>query len=826
MSEEQLHCTSNKRHLHLFNNEAWNGIDYIEVETNQTELCVHFFGPVPKGLTPANVKIDGGRRITGIKVLSVDVEPSHDDELDDCLHIVLDRPGDFSPYTFCLVNLNSELRPRIDPRYACVDFSFKNDCPSDLDCEVNTNCDDVERNIASGDISYLAKDYASFKQLIYDRLALTLPDWRERHAPDLGVTLVEIMAYAADHLSYYQDAVATEAYLETARFRTSIRRHLRLIDYHLHEGLNARALVTVNVSAEVPLGSSDFYFVTTLGDRSLEASGIVKPEALARLPSGSFEVFEPIFGNNGSTITFRPECNTFAFYTWGDQECCLEKGATRATLVDPRAPPVEGHRAESLLLEGDILIFEEVIGPKTGLPADARRDHRHAVRLTKVETLIDALFNVPLLEIEWSVEDALPFDLCLSAVTPSPECRRIVDVSIATGNVVVVTHGGSQQDPLGPVTGHDDVGDCACEGSIVEIISTPNQFRPHLAKAPLVYSDAIPASGSVVALFTRDIESSTAQMSLLEVPSGDKWTPSIDLMESTATDHEFVVECDENGLATLRFGDGTSGARPATGAAFTAQYRIGIPENGNVAAETITHLVLRSDSFSGVNFAPRNPMPAAGSRRAQSVEEAKTVAPGLLKTRRKRAITASDYAEIAERNKKLQGAAAELRWTGSWREADVSIDPLHTEVPPRVLLDEVFKDLMRYRRMGHDLAVTPAHYIPLQLELMVCVKAHHPQSAVLAKIKKSFKSGGGGFFDPDKLVFGGGIRVSAIIGIAMSIEGVETVKITKLNRQGSKDQAALDTGILPLSAFEIGRLDNDPNFPEHGILKIKLAGGT
>ena len=102
-------------------------------------------------------------------------------------------------------------------------------------------------------INYLSKDYASFRQLIYDRLALTMPDWQEQHVPDIGVTLVELLAYIADYLSYYQDAVATEAYLGTARQRISVRRHARLVDYRIHEGNNARAWVTVGTTAtELP----------------------------------------------------------------------------------------------------------------------------------------------------------------------------------------------------------------------------------------------------------------------------------------------------------------------------------------------------------------------------------------------------------------------------------------------------------------------------------------------------------------------------------------------------------------------------------------------
>ena len=48
-------------------------------------------------------------------------------------------------------------------------------------------------------IDYLAKDYASFRRLMLDRLALLVPDWRERNPADLGVALVELLAYAGDH---------------------------------------------------------------------------------------------------------------------------------------------------------------------------------------------------------------------------------------------------------------------------------------------------------------------------------------------------------------------------------------------------------------------------------------------------------------------------------------------------------------------------------------------------------------------------------------------------------------------------------------------------
>ena len=42
-----------------------------------------------------------------------------------------------------------------------------------------------------------------------DRMSALMPQWRERNPADLGVALVEVLAYVGDYLSYQQDAVAT-----------------------------------------------------------------------------------------------------------------------------------------------------------------------------------------------------------------------------------------------------------------------------------------------------------------------------------------------------------------------------------------------------------------------------------------------------------------------------------------------------------------------------------------------------------------------------------------------------------------------------------------
>ena len=68
-----------------------------------------------------------------------------------------------------------------------------------------------------------------------------------RREADLGIALAELIAYVGDPLSYQQDAVATEAYLQTARSRISLRRHALLVDYHVHDGCNARTWMQLQV---------------------------------------------------------------------------------------------------------------------------------------------------------------------------------------------------------------------------------------------------------------------------------------------------------------------------------------------------------------------------------------------------------------------------------------------------------------------------------------------------------------------------------------------------------------------------------------------------
>jgi hypothetical protein len=63
------------------------------------------------------------------------------------------------------------------------------------------------------------------------------------------------------------------------------------------------------------------------------------------------------------------------------------------------------------------------------------------------------------------------------------------------------------------------------------------------------------------------------------------------------------------------------------------------------------------------------------------------------------------------------------------------------------------------------------------------------------------------------------------VAAAQAVAGVECASVTELRRLFEPANRELETGVLPLGPQEIAQLDNDPNFPEHGQLKIVLGGG-
>ena len=858
-------CCDSARRAVLLAQSVYNGIDYLEVNDGpagpQTVLYVYFLHPLSPGqLQIDNVLICGGERITNIQISSVvegsslspppvstECQAGSPPNGSNLLIVTVTQAGDFSPYKLRLVNSvfapsgSMQPPPYFDPIYSQITFSFKAGCPSWFDCEQTTVCPPPV--VTPPNFSYLAKDFASFRSLMLDRMSTILPAWTERNPADLGIVLVELLAFVGDYLSYQQDAVSTEAYLATARRRTSVRRHVKLVDYPMLDGRNARAWIHFNVNADFPLNQTTFSGLPQqiLTQGSFPGPVIPVPsDAYTQALSENPQVFEMMEG-----VSLFVAHNQMQFYTWGDRQCCLPAGATSAWL----------NGAYPNLQPGMVLIFQEAAGPQTGAPEDADPTHRCAVRLTSVTPGEDPIGNLfaeppstaplPVTRIAWASADALPFAVCVSSQVEGDTPAYYDNVSIVLGNNGLGDCGQTIQDQtlamvpalnpalvLPPATG---CGSCAPPQTTV---TTPIRYNPQLASGPLTFADAYSATDSsgnpvpaATAISARVLDGLLPAISLHTESSPDIWLPRLDLLESSSDAKNFVAETEDDGTASLRFGDGTFGIQVIPGDIYHAHYRVGGGTVGNVGMNSLCRIASNDGVLPGNIASITNPMPATGGLDPETLDSVRANAPYAFNIQN-RAVTLADYGAMAMRvDPALQDAVGTFRWTGSWYTVSVSVDPEGGGAVDAATASSIVSGLENYRMMGHDVEVNPPVYVSLELTLDVCVQSGYlaadVQHAILQLLGTgTLPDGSSALFNPDNFTFGQPVYLSPIIAAVQQTDGVASVTVDTFQRQGQPATSGIAAGVIPLQSLEIARLDNDPNYPEHGILTVNVGGGN
>lgn len=870
MSQNDAICFDEQRSDAVRNHPTLNGIDFVEYFENRLVLPfeywleVTFLKAAPAGLvgSPDLFRIEGGVRVVGIEVTKVEAGANANQ-----LKVFVSEPGDFSTYTLVIDHSS------LDAQLASAHFGFKVGCPSEFDCRQEPEC--PPKLLAEPALDYLAKDYASFRRLLLDLIPQLNPHWLERNPSDVGMALVELLAYSGDHLSYFQDAVATETYLDTCRQRVSAKRHSRLIDYRMHDGRNAWSFVQIDVSGSgvAPQGTMLLTRVGRPLRGQLSPPGVVVQFDDLDFPSDvalrNVVVFETT-----ARITAAPENNLLYLHTWGNRDCCLARGSTEAHMYTLSGGSQQAIRPA--LTAGDYLLFEEVKGLATGLEADADPAHRQVVRIISVEDAEDPVFQsvlsngevqpvtnnaqpaLPLLKVTWREEDALLFPLCIS--THLVETGRINNMSIARGNVIPCDHGRTVTETLPPPSsGGDPAGfmEQKLSASPLTFHAAPDDplFRLTLTRLAVLQLEGGQLQDGRHTLGVAPREAQPAVVLTVDFPAGETeiWTPVAHLLDSHAFDRHFVVDVDNEGEATLRFGDDDYGRRPAGAERVMARYRIGNGRAGNIGRASLVHIVQPApqdmiDPANPTALLPlwpsveniRQPLAAQGGADAESIEEVRQLAPRAFQAVQFRAVTEADYEAAAMGLSTVAAAKATFRWTGSWHTVFVAIHPrdpadLITEPGGRTHLTEelarqVRIRLTRYRLAGYDLEIRTAQYVPLEIDIQICVARGHFRGDVLEAVHRAlsnrqFADGSLGFFHPTRFAFGESVYLSRLYAAVERVEGVESAVVTLFKRYWEVENDELENGVIPMGDDEIARLDNDPNFPENGVLRLTAVGG-
>jgi hypothetical protein len=138
--------------------------------------------------------------------------------------------------------------------------------------------------------------------------------------------------------------------------------------------------------------------------------------------------------------------------------------------------------------------------------------------------------------------------------------------------------------------------------------------------------------------------------------------------------------------------------------------------------------------------------------------------------------------------------------------------------------------LERFRMAGQDLEIDGPRFVALDVALRVCILPDHYRSDVAGEVLSVLGTGRNPqgrpqLFHPDRLTFGITVHLSVLLAVVQRVAGVRYVEPLVFRRRGDERSKAVEQGLLTFGRLEIPRLDNDPNFPDRGTLRLELEGG-
>ena len=803
------------RRFRLQGNLAILGIDYLLVDnSSQTDLDIHFISPPTVAqqarLTADLVSIAAARGDAPPVAVRTVAFPTVAGEA--VMRVETAEPGTFTQYILRIAQPGGPML--LDPALSAIEFSFKAGCYTDVDCEAVTGSCPPELLVDAA-VDYQARDFWSLRSALLDFASQRYPRWADRLEADAAMMLLEVMAALGDELAYHQDRIGREAHLETASQRRSLRRHARLVDYQVHDGLGASTWIDVTAKAAGNLEAGTPLY-------ALRDDNRVEYSVGRRLA----DMLEP-----RATYAIDPARNDDKLipYAWDAGDDCLHVGATEMWLSgDVTAalkPSLDDPLGRWILLRTD--------PADPGLPA-----RRHLVRSIAREKIQDPLTNLDTTHVVWEAAQALPFEMDLASLHVHGNLVPAVAGKLMEREFVIGPGAGAV-----PATGEDPpwaVERLGADSAVTFLFSlegTDTEGLVHRGSdsAPGDPREAAPEIRLVLSTNEAVDERWEWRRSLLDAPASQAFDRHYTLDDGTwrrivgyqRLGGEFVhVDYASDAGATIRFGDNVFGRVPERGSRFRASYLIGNGRRANLPAGAITRFDEAPLAALAVIAAIENPLPIDNGVDPETAEEVRQLAPEAFRALTYRAVRPEDYAEAAQRLDWVQRAGCTFRWTGSWQTAFVTPDPRSSVELTDVERGELERQLDRFRQAGRETHALAPNYADIDLRITICVAPDAYPSEVKARVAAALNGSRTAFFSPDNFTFGSPLARARLEAAIQAVAGVRAVEDITFRRRGFFDWQTLPPTAFRPGRNEVVRVENDPLHPGRGSIQLFTEGGA
>lgn len=368
-------------------------------------------------------------------------------------------------------------------------------------------------------------------------------------------------------------------------------------------------------------------------------------------------------------------------------------------------------------------------------------------------------------------------------ITLDDALDKSLDTATATAqaNVVLGTHGETVADE---VLGNGDAA------------SAYQSFA--LKKSPVTF---VPEAGA-----------KNGAANTLEVRvDGVLWHEEDTLYGQNGDERVYTTAVDNDGVMTVQFGDGQTGARLSTGSNnVVATYRQGIGQDGNVSAGSLTTLL---DKPVGLKKAV-NPMAAEGGSDAESLEYARTNAPNTVRTF-DRIVSLRDFEDAARSFAGVAKARAAWEWDGLEQVVQLTVagDDGATIEPGSQTHSNLVADLDSRRDPNRKMTVDSYDPVPVRVEAAIQVDADYVSEDVQAEALAALSD----HFDFDNLDLGQAIHLSNIYRVLQDVEGVIAADVNRLQFKKSTDRDSHGASTDPVQAHlailpaELATIEDETN---------------
>ena len=713
-------------------------------------------------------------------------------------------------------------------------------------------------------LDYATRDYDGFIQLMTQVIGRLGTAWTERAAADLGMMVVELLAYELDRLAYAGDRAAEEGFLETARRRESVRLHAALGDYALDRGnatrgyqwfqlaagasveLPARTQVAAPIDPDAPALR---LFAETLDVARLDArrnSFTLAAPALARsnvLRLASKHDLRTLGLSAGMTLVIGTPLSAgepLGVLTADDAPLQLAIGEA-VQIATVMAHGVELTQALRNTWPSDgAWVLGNIVEVRRGLTSDWALVGRGGATLDDIEPAIDAGPHTHYMQLRMEqvrrlraeVEDARP----AWATRPSlhrlwtDACCRVTDLrrALLTAHLDALdVRVPAQRAQLAEL---EDTLISAADKLRAILTAIGHAIPDELAKSTRVTVPAqkidLPPTPQPILWMDRDparpARSETLAVAIGRAGAWSRWHEQPDLLRSAPDDPHYVVEIDGNSNVALRFGDGITGAALPADCMVMARWVTGDADGDqtgdDLRAGALSTVEIPDTATPGLRAqlaaitATSNPLPTTGGRAPEALDG---IAARVEQNLEQPAVpvTAADYHNVLGAQPGIAESAVRVRHGA----VDLVIRPA-AGVAAAQLLDDTRAWLDAHRLAGATVQVRLPRALVIDIGLVVEVHPDVSAADLRYRVQRALAAA----FGEDQPPALGRVRERAeVYRLVEAIPGVQWSQVVAFD-VADRAEATVREQIAPASD-QLVRCDGIEDQPAGGQITIWAA---